>query len=58
MDKKPWVVPELILVERARLEESVLQGCKTYRIAGPVTVGSGCFCGSSTCQPCHAATDS
>ena len=58
MEKKPWVTPELVAVARARIQEAVLQGCKSSQIAGPVTIGSGCFCGNVTCQPCHLALDS
>ena len=52
MERKHWVTPELVAVVRARPEESVLQGCKSGSVAGPVTIGAGCYCGEIYCQPC------
>jgi hypothetical protein len=58
MEKKTWVAPELVVVTRALPEESILLGCKTSQITGPVTIGFGCFCGDQICRPCSNLADS
>jgi hypothetical protein len=41
--KRIWQKPKLIILERGRPEESVLQACKTSAVAGPNTIKNICY---------------
>jgi len=48
MEKKTWVMPELIVLVRSKPEETVLSTCKYNPITGPSSYNNGC----SILNPC------
>lgn len=61
MEKKPWVTPELIILGKSRIEETVLESsCKTGPLStGPSNNSQGCGTTQFTnCGACQGRSDS
>lgn len=52
-EKKKWTVPELLVLVRNRMEETVLATCKANATTGPNNVNSSCAI-TDCITPCDA----
>ncbi len=59
MEKKNWIVPELIIIMRNNPEEAVLTGCKDTTVAGPGPNAYNFSCTiNDPCENCMTDTPS
>lgn len=53
MEKKVWIKPELISLERGKAQESVLTGCKFHNLSGDPTTTCNA-CDQMGCEHCES----